>query len=109
MTNDKPPKKFGLYAIISVNYSISRVDDISGMRNLKSRVALKYTIYGFSHYFRFAFHCANPQPVFFKQVESPGKINKKSLKFIDGIQYVLQMFQNIFISHRSTVWCGLGS
>ncbi len=86
------PQKFSFHAVITMNYAVACIDNLLSVWNLKCRVFLPYAVDCFTHYLCLALHN-----------KSVRKANKATLHFIDGIQNILKMLQNIFISHKSSV------
>ena len=109
MSYNQTPQKFRFHTVVSMNYPVSCVNNFTSIRNFKGRVHFSYTVDSFSHYLGLTFDSAYSQSVFFKHIKSFGKIRKESFQFRYRIKYVLKMFQNIFISHKSIVWYGLYS
>ncbi len=97
------PQKFSFHAVITMNYAVACIDNLLSVWNLKCRVFLPYAVDCFTHYLCFALHNTSSHKVLFKQIKSVWKANKATLHFIDGIQNILKMLQNIFISHKSSV------
>lgn len=103
MPDDQSPEKLRFNAVITVNDSIAGVDDIACMGNIEVRVTFQNAVDGFSHYLCFTFDSQNPQLVFFEHIEATWIIVEESLKLFDCVDNILQMFQNIFINHKSIV------
>lgn len=96
----KTPQKLRLYIVISMNYTIARINNRPCIRYYNIWGNFLYPIYSFTHYFDLSLYDTNAHYVFFKHIISVWKIHKTALHIINRIQNILQICQYLFFSHR---------
>lgn len=106
MPYNQSPQEFGFNTIIPMDYPVTGIYYISGIRELKCRIFFQNSIYSLPHNLCLPFNSTYSQPIFFKKVKTFWETDKKALQFVYGIKHILKMFQYIFVNHKSTVLYG---
>lgn len=66
MSYNQTPEKFGSNTIISMNYSVSSMNNRFSIWQFKIRVNFQYSINGFSHDFYISFNSPLPKHILLK-------------------------------------------
>ncbi len=88
-----------------MNNTIACVNDSTSISQLEFRIDLKDAVDCFSHDFNIAFNRSLTQHVMFKLLIKKWTFGEKALYFLNGSQYIIQMFFNILIHTPIVLYC----